>query len=120
MNSKIFVLEDDDAILEVTKLILESEGFEVTGFSTVADFNQEKTLPDLYLLDIMLPDGNGMAVCESLKQGAETGDIPVILMSAHIDLAKRKESSGADSFIAKPFDVYALIDIITGLLKQPT
>lgn len=69
----------------------------------------EKNRPDLFLLDLMLPDGNGLEVGMELKKSEETKDIPVIIMSAHADLQKME---GADEFISKPFNVDELLDCI--------
>lgn len=114
MGKKISILEDDQGIREIVELIFLQEDYEVTGFANVNDFMSRKSgsLPDLFLLDVMLPDGNGLNVCEMLKSEEETSKIPVLMMSAHADLITMKNQCKADGFIAKPFDIDHLIDIV--------
>ncbi|WP_293303781.1 response regulator transcription factor [Pedobacter sp. UBA5917] len=114
MGKKISILEDDQGIREIVELIFLQEDYEVTGFATVNDFMSRKSdsLPDLFLLDVMLPDGNGLNVCEMLKTEAETSNIPVLMMSAHADLITMKNQSKADGFISKPFDIDHLISMV--------
>lgn len=108
----ICVLEDDDSIRELIQMVLESHDFKVVAFPNAKTF--EKGIvgnhPHLFLLDLMLPDGNGMDICKSLKSAEDTSNLPVIIMSAHAELHKMK---GADDFIAKPFDVDELVNKIS-------
>lgn len=108
---EIFVVEDDDGIRELLEFLLMSKNYEVKSFPTVRAFenrNSERT-PDLFLLDIMLPDGNGLDLCKQLKETDGTSSIPVVLMSAHANINR---TEGADDFIAKPFDVDDLLERI--------
>ncbi len=109
---EICILEDDDNIRELIQLVLESHDYVVRSYSNIKAFDQVKTsyFPDLFLLDFMLPDGNGLEVCLKLKNTDETRNIPVIIMSAHADLNKM---IGADDFISKPFDIDELVGIIS-------
>lgn len=114
MAKQIYILEDDQGIREILELILTDEGFEVKSFSIVKDFNEEllHSIPDLYLLDVMLPDGNGIEVCKALKSRQKTAEVPVMMMSAHVDVELMQKSCGAQGHLAKPFDIYKLIDQI--------
>ena len=105
---EIFVVEDDDGIRELVEFLLEAHQYSVKAFPNVRAFHKAvpRKLPDLFLLDIMLPDGNGLDLCKELKEGEKTSDIPVVLMSAHADI---NGIGGADDFIAKPFDVDELL-----------
>ena len=105
---EIFIVEDDDGIRELIEFLLVSEQYSVKTFPTARSFHEAvpNEVPDLFLLDIMLPDGNGLDLCKGLKKDETTRDVPVILMSAHADINKR---AGADDFIAKPFDVDELL-----------
>ena len=105
---EIFVVEDDDGIRELLEFLLGDRNFDVKTFSTVRSFesNLPGKTPDLFLLDMMLPDGNGLDLCKKLKQTNSTKNIPVVLMSAHANLS---QMNCADDFIAKPFDVDELI-----------
>lgn len=108
----IIILEDDEGIRELIQLLLESRDYQVKAFAQIKAFDlylQEEKYPDLFLLDYMLPDGNGLEVCHKLKDDNDTNEIPVIIMSAHADLDKMK---GADDYIAKPFDVDGLVKCI--------
>lgn len=107
----IYVLEDDRDINELIKLLLTHCGYSVKAFMTVKDLEKLNTQqkPDLYLLDIMLPDGNGAALCKKLKENKETSDIPVILMSAHESIDQVKD---ANDFLPKPFDIDNLLEKI--------
>lgn len=114
MPKKIFILEDDQDIREIMEMILSAEGFDVFGFATIKEFNQANldTSPDIYLLDVMLPDGNGIDVCSKLKAQLDKSLIPVLMMSAHVDVQHMQESCGAQGYLEKPFDIYGLIDQI--------
>lgn len=103
---QIFLVEDDIDIRELIQFLLEDQGYQVEAFASAETFIQRIHThhPDLILLDIMLPDGNGAEICLQLKSEIKTSSIPVILMSAHVDPKVLKESCG-DDFIAKPFDI---------------
>ncbi|WP_316809464.1 response regulator transcription factor [Pedobacter agri] len=111
MGKKICLLEDDQGIKEIIELILTEEQYEVYGFSNVKEFMafDGKASQDLYLLDVKLPDGNGIEVCDMLKNSEATKDIPVMMMSAHAALSEMKKQCGAEDFIAKPFDIFDLL-----------
>lgn len=120
MNKKICVLEDTVEILEIIQLILEEEEFQVFGFTTVSEFkaNINRIDPALYLLDVMLPDGNGLEVCRELKSSRETKDIPVVMMTANLKIEAMKEDCAAEEFIAKPFDISHLTHTINRLISD--
>ncbi|RZM10943.1 MAG: response regulator [Pedobacter sp.] len=109
--SKIFVLEDDKDIREVVQMILELEGYKVVSFSNVHDFMNRKSgeVPDLFLLDVMLPDGSGIEVCGELKSQSDLSKAPIIIMSAHASLDEVTSLCKAEGFIQKPFDIDAFL-----------
>lgn len=117
MNKRICILEDTAEILEIITIVLEEEKYEVFGFGTVAAFNENinNLSPDLYLLDVMLPDGNGLDVCRELKLDKHNQAIPVVMMSANLQITSSKQDCGAEEFIAKPFDIYQLVATIDRL-----
>jgi DNA-binding response OmpR family regulator len=109
---KVLVVDDDENILEVIKIILTSSGFEVRTHSTglnvpevVLDFE-----PDLILLDIRLPGKLGTEICKELKQ--LDCKVPIILFSAHSQQANFLDLFGADAFMRKPFDVKDLVNTV--------
>lgn len=105
--AKIFVLEDDRDIREVVEWILVSEDYEVVSFENVNDFMSRdiRELPDLFILDVMLPDGSGLEVCNQLRSESLQDHIPIIIMSAHASLEQVSTGCKADAFIQKPFEL---------------
>lgn len=98
------ILEDDRDIRELLCLILGHE-YEVAPVDCAASFWErlQHITPHAILLDIMLPDGNGIDICRELKGKNETKTIPVIMMSAHHK--ELQKDCGAQDFIRKPFDI---------------
>ncbi|WP_316771493.1 response regulator [Pedobacter frigiditerrae] len=111
MKKCVFVLEDDESLRELLTILLEQEEYEVKTYGTVVSFKQhlEQEQPDLIIMDVMLPDGDGMQVCNEVKANAATQDIPIIMMSAHRDFSLVKHLCPAEAFINKPFDIDYLI-----------
>ena len=111
MKKSVFLLEDNIDLIELFTILLEEESYHVSAFPTVTLFNKviSDKLPDIFLLDVMLPDGNGADICEQLKNSPRTKHIPVILMSANNTAADIKKRCMADDFIAKPFDINEFI-----------
>jgi len=107
MKKTICVLEDNQEILEIISIVLEEENYQVWGFGTVSEFlaGFEAHNPALCLLDVMLPDGNGIDVCNYIKGNINTRSIPVVIMTANSGIDKMKASCGADDLISKPFDI---------------
>lgn len=117
---KIFLVEDDDAIREVLEIFLTSENYIVESFSTVKEFQRRNLndLPDLYLFDVMLPDGSGIELCEEIKSNEQNDGIPVVIMSAHAHLYQLKHLCDPDDFIAKPFDIDNLLNRIQKIISS--
>lgn len=117
MSKKIYILEDNDDLRELYALILEGEDYVITEFATVGEFMQKSNeLPDLYLLDVMLPDGDGIEVCRQLKAGISTKNIPVIMVSAHKDIYEVTNACPGSVFLAKPFDIEYLSQQIASMV----
>ena len=118
----IYLLEDDDSIRELVLYTLHTTGFEAEGFRNAADFWQalEKELPQLVLLDIMLPDEDGLHILKRLRAGAETADLPVMMLTAKSSEYDRVVGldSGADDYMPKPFGMMALIARIKAVLRR--
>ena len=113
MEKKILVVDDDEGIVEVVRLVLEGEGYQVQTSMSGNDFphfNDE--LPDLILLDVLLLGTDGRVLCKRLKSNKETAHIPVIMLSAHSEAGKIADAGGANDFLEKPFDVDELIAIV--------
>lgn len=110
MEKKILVVDDDEGILEVVQIVLEGEGYLVET-SMNGDWIKtiEHNRPALILLDVLLSGEDGRELCRQLKSNARTSSIPVIMLSAHSDAGRLADTSGADDFLEKPFDVDVLI-----------
>lgn len=110
MNSApklIYILEDNDDIREILEILLTADQYDVVGFPDVSSFYKGllNQMPDTFILDVMLPDGNGIDVCCSLKADVRTGNIPVIMMSANYTSEQMSDLCNAEDFISKPFDI---------------
>jgi len=117
MNKRIYILEDDPDIGLVLDYFLTEEGFDVQLFSSVdeCELALNAKLPNLCLFDIMLPDGDGITICNRLKEKYHD-ELPVILMSAGEKPSTVLEKSQADFFIPKPFDLDILLNNINRLI----
>ena len=118
----IYLVEDDDSIRELVLYTLHTTGFEAEGFRNAADFWQalEKELPQLVLLDIMLPDADGLHILKRLRAGAETADLPVMMLTAKSSEYDRVVGldSGADDYMPKPFGMMELVSRVRALLRR--
>lgn len=110
---KIALIEDDSDLFSLVKYNLEKEGFSVVGAQTgrgaIELFRREK--PDLILLDIMLPDSDGLDICKGIRSHAELSHIPVIFLTARASETDRIVGLelGANDYIVKPFFIRELI-----------
>lgn len=118
----IYLVEDDDSIRELVLYTLHTTGFEAEGFRNAAGFWQvlEKELPQLVLLDIMLPDEDGLHILKRLRAGAETADLPVMMLTAKSSEYDRVVGldSGADDYMPKPFGMMELVSRVRALLRR--
>lgn len=118
----IYLVEDDDSIRELVLYTLHTTGFEAEGFRNAADFWQalEKELPQLVLLDIMLPDEDGLHILKRLRADAETADLPVMMLTAKSSEYDRVVGldSGADDYMPKPFGMMELVSRVRALLRR--
>lgn len=118
----IYIIEDDDSIREIEEFALMNAGHKVLGFTCAKDFYKkiEEVLPDLCLVDIMLPDENGNEIVRKLRNNYDTKKLPIIMVTAkttELDLVKGIED-GADDYIKKPFSVMELISRVKALLRR--
>lgn len=122
MAGKILIIDDEENIRELVKYNLEKAGFKTVecgdGVTAVALTKQEK--PDLLLLDLMLPEMDGLEVCRALKQQQDTTAIPIIMLTAkdeEVDKILGLEL-GADDYLTKPFSSRELIARIKAVLRR--
>jgi two-component system alkaline phosphatase synthesis response regulator PhoP len=122
LPKKILIVEDEPDILQLVKLYLEKEGFRtataVNGAQALKKVKEDK--PDLIVLDLMLPELDGLEVCKRLRSVPDTAMLPIIMLTA-----KAEESDtviglelGADDYVAKPFSPKALVARIKALLRR--
>jgi len=121
-SKKILIVEDEQDILQLVKLYVEKEGFRTvsakTGTEALHLVEQEK--PDLVVLDLMLPEIDGLEVCKRLRSSPETARLPIIMLTA-----KAEESDtvvglelGADDYVTKPFSPKTLVARIKALFRR--
>lgn len=118
----IYIVEDDESIREIEEFALINAGHKVLGFSDAKSFFHQisDVLPDLVLLDVMLPDESGNDIVRKLRKNGDTKRIPVMMVTAkttELDLVKGIED-GADDYIKKPFSVMELISRVKALLRR--
>lgn len=115
MSKKILAVDDDSDILDVIRIILEDEGYEVVTLANakyVFDVVKQND-PDLILLDVMLGGLDGRDICKALKEHESFKKIPVVMISASHNLDNLLLSPGApDNFLAKPFDIDRLVEMV--------
>ena len=118
----IYILEDDRNIREIEEIALNNAGYQVVSFETAKEFQQKlnERIPDLLLLDLMLPDADGLELVMQLRQNVMTRSLPVIMVTAKTtELDKvRGLDSGADDYLTKPFSVMELISRVKALLRR--
>ncbi len=122
--SLIYIVEDDASIREVEALALKNSNYEIRTFDRAGIFFEalEYKVPDLILLDIMLPDEDGYTIVRKLRQNPQTKYVPLIMVTAktsEIDMLKGLDN-GADDYMKKPFSVLELLSRIKALLRRST
>ncbi len=118
----IYLVEDDDSIRKLIIYALQSQGYEVSGFALPHLFREALAaqLPELVLLDIMLPEEDGISILKSLRQNPQTASLPIIMLTAKNTEFDRVEGldAGADDYISKPFGMMELIARIRAVLRR--
>ena len=119
---KILVIEDERALVEVLAVNLEREGFEVMlAYDGQDGLRQAQLkLPDLIVLDLMLPVKPGLEVCRELRNGARTRDIPIVMVTAKAEESDQLVgfAMGADDYVTKPYSVKVLIERVKKELRK--
>lgn len=120
--SLIYIVEDDVNIREIERYALKNSGFEVQEFECGKELYKaiEKKIPNLIMLDIMLPDEDGMDILAELRASKQTHTIPILMVTAkttELDKVKGLDL-GADDYMTKPFGVMELISRVKALLRR--
>ena len=122
MRAKLLVVEDNTELLELMRLGLKQAGFTIgTATNGLEALKKARSLrPDLIILDLVLPELDGFAVCEALKRGADTAAIPIIMMTGLTSEFTRYAGmeSGADEYVTKPVGPEQLVPRIKQLLRS--
>lgn len=124
-TDKIVVIEDDPAIRRVIGLALKTAGYETVleeddGRNGLATVLLER--PDLVLLDLMLPGLDGLAVCRHIRANPDTGQVPIIMLTAKSEDADIVAGldAGANDYVTKPFSIEVLLARIRAMLRRPS
>jgi len=120
--ASIYIVEDDSNIREIETIALKNSGHTVYAFETAKEFYRkiEERVPDLVLLDVMLPDESGYDIVKKIRKNPATRKLPVIMVTAktqEIDMIKGLDD-GADDYITKPFSIMELISRVKALLRR--
>jgi len=118
----IYILEDDENIRKLIAYTLESQGYQWMGFDCPSDFwtALNKAIPNLLLLDIMLPQEDGISILRKLRQSSVYKSLPVIMLTAkdtEFDVVTGLDA-GADDYVTKPFGMMALVSRIKAVLRR--
>ncbi len=119
MKDLIYIVDDEESILEIIEYNLSKNGYEVKGFknggSFIDFFNAKK--PDLVILDLMLPDCDGYDICKKIRKGS---DVPIIILSARSEEFDKVLGLelGADDYVSKPFGIRELLARVKNILKR--
>ena len=118
----IYIVEDDESIREIESIALKNSNYIVSAFENAKEFSKklDELVPDLILLDVMLPDESGYDIVRKLRKRPATQDIPIIMVTAkttEMDMIKGLDG-GADDYIKKPFSIMELITRVKALLRR--
>lgn len=122
MSARILVVEDEEALTTLLRYNLNAEGYDVetVGRGDEADTRLKERIPDLIVLDWMLPGLSGIELCRRLRTRPETRSLPIIMLTARGEESERVRglATGADDYIVKPFSVPELLERVKGLLRR--
>ena len=118
----IYIVEDDESIRDIESIALKNSNYIVSAFENAKEFYKklDELVPDLILLDVMLPDESGYDIVRKLRKRPATQDIPIIMVTAkttEMDMIKGFDG-GADDYIKKPFSIMELITRVKALLRR--
>ncbi len=124
MKSKILLVEDDEKIVKALTIRLKSQGYDVVAAydAVMATAKAMEHHPNVILLDISMPGGNGFTVAERLRDSSITADIPIIFITASKEpgLRERAKELGAVAFLEKPFEAQELLSLMQHALAGDT
>ena len=122
MNELIAIIDDEPDILQLVILQLKKNGFRTAGFADAGGFYEflNEKQPDLIILDLMLPDIDGIEICKHLKNNPKTAPIPIIMLTARTEELDKVLGLeiGADDYVTKPFSPRELIARVKAVLRR--
>ncbi len=122
MGTRVLIVEDEEPLMLLLRYNLESEGYEVDSVARGddADLRMREHIPDLVLLDWMLPGLSGIELCRRIRARRETEQLPIIMLTARGEEGDRVRglATGADDYIVKPFSVPELLARVRSLLRR--
>ena len=115
---KIIIFDDDEDILSICSFILEEQGWDVYAFTDCNKITEKVSsiLPDVILMDNWIPDDGGIIATQKLKKSEALKNIPVIYFSANSDIELLANHAGAETYLAKPFDLEELERVINAVV----
>lgn len=118
MEKSVLIFDDDIDILSILTYLLEEKGWNVTTRTTCANLIKDITdaSPDIIMMDNWIPEAGGKEATQQIKSHPEFKNIPVIYFSANNDIEKLAKEAGADTFLAKPFDLDHLESLLETVL----
>ena len=122
MNKLIAIIDDEPDIVELVSVNLKKAGFDARGFSNLESFLSflKKQTPDLVILDLMLPDADGLEICKYLKKKDELSSVPIIMLTAKAEETDKilGLELGADDYVTKPFSPKELVARVKVVLRR--
>src|SRR6478735_8363047 len=122
MAARVLIVEDEEPLTLLLRYNLEAEGYDVEAIARgdEAEIRLRETVPDLVLLDWMLPGLSGIELCRRIRQRAETQRLPIIMLTARGEESERVRglATGADDYVVKPFSVPELVARVRALLRR--
>jgi twitching motility two-component system response regulator PilG len=121
-RKRVLIVEDEESLLKLQTILLTSRGYDVTCVKDGADALAEiqRKLPDLVLLDVMLPGMDGFEVCRRIREDARCSHLPVVMLTARKGNSDKEQGMlfGATAYITKPFRSAQLLDVVQELLAR--
>ena len=122
MNPRILIVEDEEALTLLLRYNLEAAGYDIESVARGddADLRLREAIPDLVILDWMLPGVSGIELCRRLRSRPETRQLPIVMLTARGEESERVRglSTGADDYVVKPFSVPELLARVAALLRR--
>ncbi len=122
MAKKILIVDDEQDIVESLQFVLEAAGFEChCAYNGEEGLNlAREILPDLIILDVMMPKINGFKICRLLKYDSKYRNIPILMVTARSQMEDKQigEETGVDEYITKPFELDEIVEKVKGYLSK--